>query len=139
MFSGKRSLAAEALGKLDRATSPPRGNFAQFRRCAYTSMSRSEAGRFELRGFQAVMSRSTYAAYTVSPRHWCSEVRLAILGPCRQVCFPFLGLLTGRWHTLCCSGALAHECAKCRLAKLVNLCIVIRLAEVFGCGAVGLL
>ena len=52
MFSGKRSLAVEALGKLDRATSPPRGNFPNFRRCAYTSMSRFEAGGFELRGFQ---------------------------------------------------------------------------------------
>ena len=38
--------------------------------------------------------------------------------PLRQV-----RLLTGRWHTLCCSGALAHACALCRLAKLVNLCV----------------
>ena len=54
-------------------------------------------------------------------------VRLAILDPCRQVCnasFTFLGLLTGRWHTLRCSGALGHVWSKCRLAKLVNLCTV---------------
>ena len=57
-----------------------------------------------------------------------------LANPLRQV-----RLLTGRWHTLCCSGALALECAKCRLAKLVNLCIALPLAEVFGCGAVGLL
>ena len=38
--------------------------------------------------------------------------------PLRQV-----RLLTGRWHTLCCSGALGQACAKGRLAKLVNLCI----------------
>ena len=73
------------------------------------------------------MSRQTHAVYTVSLRQLFSEVRLAILDPCRQVCnanFTFLGLLTGRWHTLRCSGALGHVWSECRLAKLVNLCTV---------------
>ena len=75
------------------------------------------------------MSSQTYAVYTVSPRHLLSEVGLAILEPCGQVgsaSYTFLGVLAGRWHTLCCSGALgARMRAQCRLAKLVNLCIVL--------------
>ena len=71
-------------------------------------------GALSCEDFRAVMSRQTYAVYTVSSRHCFSEVRHAILEPCRQVriaSFTFLGLLTGRWHTLCCSGALWHVCA----------------------------
>ena len=73
-----------------------------------------------------------FTVYTVSPRHWFIGVRLAILEACRQVCsasFTFLGLLMGRWQTLCCSGTFSAHVRLAAatpfegpLAKLVNLC-----------------
>ena len=107
MFSGKRSLAVEALGKLDRATSPPRGNFPNFRRCAYTSMSRSEAGRFELRGFQgghveiATRSAPGVGWYGASQRlSLCQALRFSVAVSSRAV--------FGGWPVeigLCCASS----------------------------------
>ena len=100
-------------GSADGVASPPRRNFPHFRRCAYKWMSRS--GKLELRGFSGRSCRDRLTRSTRYHRDSGSVlilVRLAILDPCRQVCnasFTFLGLLTRRWHTLCCSEAFgAH-------------------------------